>query len=289
MTRARLRGTCRMVVAGLIAMVVVDRGGVVRAAALAADDASGAAYADGWQMGDNGGSGFGPWTLTQGANSGFVVGSAAGNGVGAVGPGGSAASTIDTGSPGVSWGLFAAGSETAEALRPLTGGGLAVGQHLTLDFDNGLVTTAGRSVGWGLRAGTIQRFEFMLSAGKGTYGLVDASGLRDTGLVATRGGVHADLALTGPDAYALTVSPVDTSAGPVTLTGTLAGVKGQAIDRVQVFDFDAGAGTDNRVFLNSVAVTPEPGGGVIILAMGAGAWCRRRRRKPARAGRKISA
>jgi hypothetical protein len=268
-----------MVVAGLVAAVVVDGGGVARAATLAADDASRAAYADGWQMGDNGGTGFGPWTLTQGANSEFVVGSAAGNGVGAVGPGGSAASTIDTGSAGVSWGLLASGSESAEALRPLTGGGLAVGQHLTLDFDNGLVTTAGRSVGWGLRAGTIQRFEFMLSAGKGTYSIVDASGLRDTGLVATRGGVHADLALTGPDAYALTVSPVDMSAGPVALAGTLAGVKGQGIDRVRVFDFDAGSGPDNRVFVNSLAVTPEPGGGVMIVAVGAGAWCRRRRRR----------
>ena len=33
------------------------------AVTIAADDASQPAYADGWQSGDNGGSGFGPWTL----------------------------------------------------------------------------------------------------------------------------------------------------------------------------------------------------------------------------------
>src|SRR3954463_67661 len=44
------------------------------AALLAADDASQPAYSDGWQQTDNGGTGFGPWMLTQSATTGFLIG-----------------------------------------------------------------------------------------------------------------------------------------------------------------------------------------------------------------------
>src|SRR3954447_171263 len=45
----------------------------VLATVVAADNASNAAYADGWQAGDNGGTGFGPWTLSfSGSGSGLL-------------------------------------------------------------------------------------------------------------------------------------------------------------------------------------------------------------------------
>lgn len=44
------------------------------------DDAADPAYADGWQTGDNGGTGFGPWTLRGGSNEFFFIGSTRYNG-----------------------------------------------------------------------------------------------------------------------------------------------------------------------------------------------------------------
>lgn len=106
---------------------------------LAADAASDAAYDAGWGNGANGGTGFGAWQLSASGSGGHFTWTSTGN---AGGSGG-----IDTG--GRSWGLWAA-SGTTEAMRPLAGGGLAIGQILQVSFDNGLVA-AGRSTGIGLR------------------------------------------------------------------------------------------------------------------------------------------
>lgn len=106
---------------------------------LAADAASNATYDAGWTNGMNGGTGFGAWQLSAAGTGGHFTWTSTGN---AGGSGG-----IDTG--GRSWGLWAS-SGTTEAVRPLTGGGLATGQILQVSFDNGLVAS-GRSVGIGIR------------------------------------------------------------------------------------------------------------------------------------------
>jgi hypothetical protein len=108
-------------------------------AILAADVASNATYASSWATGANGGSGFGAWRLGASGSGGHFVGSSTNN---AGGSGG-----IDTG--GKAWGLWASSGVT-EAVRPLTGGGLATGQILRVAFDNGTVA-GGRSVGIAFR------------------------------------------------------------------------------------------------------------------------------------------
>ncbi|MEY3480950.1 MAG: hypothetical protein RIQ71_1725, partial [Verrucomicrobiota bacterium] len=53
----------------------------------ATDSATNSAYSDGWQSGDNGGSGFNAWSFNNGANSGEFIGNPANNGMGTTGIG----------------------------------------------------------------------------------------------------------------------------------------------------------------------------------------------------------
>lgn len=144
-------------------------------ALLAADAASNAAYATVWTNGANGGSGFGAWRLSASGAGGHFVGSSTNN---AGGSGG-----IDTG--GRAWGLWASSGVT-EAVRPLTGGGLATGQILRAAFDNGTVA-AGRSVGLAFRnAASNALWEIMYS---GVAGGAAATNLSEnfSGFTATSG------------------------------------------------------------------------------------------------------
>ncbi len=112
---------------------------VTPGAILAADVASNSAYASTWTNGANGGSGWSAWKLSASGTGGHFMGSSTNN---AGGSGG-----IDVG--GRAWGLWASSGVT-EAVRPLTGGGLATGQILRVAFDNGAVA-GGRSVGLAFR------------------------------------------------------------------------------------------------------------------------------------------
>jgi hypothetical protein len=72
---SRWRSICR----GTVSLFVVLTASAAGAAQLALDNASQPAYGDGWQTGDNGGFGFGPWDIT--LNGGMVgVGTSTANG-----------------------------------------------------------------------------------------------------------------------------------------------------------------------------------------------------------------
>src|SRR5437660_1582259 len=103
-----------------------------QAANIATDNASDPAYNSGWTAGTNGGSGFAAWSMLPVGSPpqfSYFVGSSLTNG--AAPPSGG----IDT--AGKSWGLANAIADTAAASRKLTGGSLAVGQHVLVDMDNG--------------------------------------------------------------------------------------------------------------------------------------------------------
>ena len=125
---------------------------------LAADAASNAVYAASWANGANGGSGFGAWRLSAGGTGGHFTGSSTNNAGGSAG--------IDT--EGRAWGLWASSGVT-EAVRPLTGGGLATGQVLRVAWDVGWVAS-GRSAGLAFRnAASNALWELMLfGTGGGT-------------------------------------------------------------------------------------------------------------------------
>lgn len=129
---------------------------------LASDVAIDPAYDDGWTTGDNGGTGFGAWTLGtigSGGAAGHFIGDSSNNAGGGSG-------NINT--AGESFGLYAEPGMVSEAFRPFTGA-LSVGQIFLIDFDNGWVDEGG-TVGLGLQNSAGQnRIEFFFIGGQTTY------------------------------------------------------------------------------------------------------------------------
>ncbi len=193
------------------------------------------------------------WQLdTSGAGAGgFFIGSSAGNG------GGDPDNDGDINSPGgKAWGLYANGGNLTEAVRAFNGA-IQVNQTFHIDMDNGYINT-GNSAGFGLRdAGGTNRFEFFFTGGGSDYQIHDSSGTRDSGVSYTDQGLHLAFTLTGTNTYTLTVTPADANApsgGPFTVTGTLEGTAGTLIDRLRLFNFNAGTGTAFDVFFNNVSL-----------------------------------
>ena len=83
--------------------------------------------------------------------------------------------------------------------------------------------------------------------------LGEAGGAR----VLTVGGATSlgTLALTGTNTYSVGITPSGGSLS--TFTGTLGGTAGSGIDRVRLFNFNAGNGGNNNAFFNNIVV-PEP-------------------------------
>jgi hypothetical protein len=250
----------------LLAVVAVGlmTGPPLRAAVIGADTAANSAYNGGWTNGSNGGSGFGPWTLTpqpNGNNAGFFIGSSANNGDG----GANAPPPGDIDTSGESWGLYANSGQTSEAVRPLTGT-LAVNQFIRLDYDNGWIDNGG-SVGFSFLAGGEERLRLTFVGGEQNYTLHDASGPRDTGVGFTDEGMQIDFDPDSPDQYGISISPRGGTS--VVLRGDLAGTAGSGIDSIRFFNTNAGPGSQRDVFVNSLLVLPEPAGlGLLIVAAG---------------------
>ncbi len=247
--------------------------GTAHAQTIASDNASDPVYqsgAGGWTAGDNGGTGFGAWTTV---TNGFI-GSSTTNGPGGVSGG------INTG--GQSFGLFSnIGAPTlGEAIRPF-GSGLTVGDTFSLQMDNGTVGSGG-SVGFGLRSGNTNRFEFYF-AGGGTSYTVDGGAMSvfQTAQGFTPNGMTASLTLTSPDTFSFSVA--FNGGSTETFTGTLDGTAGSTIDNFRLFTFntnDNNPSGETNAFFNSPTVVPEPSS-LSLLAGPAilGAWFFVRRRR----------
>lgn len=132
--------------------------GSLSAATLAFDSAADSAYSGGWDSGDNGGSGFGTWTLNSGGGGGDYIG-ATGQGA----------------SP--SFGLFSGGNaagDFATAKRSFTGGALTAGQSFSIDLGNtGIDLGAPGQVGLNLQAGGVTVFALKFVGGGSNWLLND--------------------------------------------------------------------------------------------------------------------
>lgn len=187
--------------------------------------------------------GTGGWTLTTSGSSGtggHFIGSSANNGTTPSG---------NINSSGESWGMYANGETTAEAVRQFYAP-ISVDQVFKLDFDNGWIDT-GASVGWGLRNSLGEnRFEFYFKGGNANYFVNDIRGLdQDTGIAWTDGGMHTEFTLTGLDTYSIKVIRGTTTN---TVTGTLGGTTGTGIDRVRFFNYRAGSGSNYDAYYNNL-------------------------------------
>ncbi len=225
------------------------------AVTLAADDASQQAYADGWQSGDNGGSGFGPWALEY---SGLVPGlfhaphfidraPLSGNSLGAPAFG------LTTGDRD----FF---SDTSEAQRAFSAP-LGIGQTFSMDIDGSALDPAATKFSSG---NTVQLFG---ADGQERFGLYTNNRFLgdnwivtddvSTGIPAATA-FHMDFTLATADTYNLTLSPIGGGAPLFTRTGAaLTGTAGTGINRLRISNYGTGSSLDGvtELFFDNFVVT----------------------------------
>ena len=262
------------------------------AANYAYDNASAHAYDDGWQNGDNGGYGWGAWTLSGSGTHGHFIGTSTQNGNGSDdGTVGGVASDSDinttlgpdpdqSGDPDPNstsaraWGMYANNGSVANAYRSFTGGALSVGQTVAIDFDNGYLDNS-YSVGVGLlNASGNTLWEVFFTGGQSNYRYQDGSGFNNTTISYGDEGVALDFTLTSSSGYQMTLTRLDGTTQ--TITGSLISNADQAISQVRLFNAGAGSGTSKDAFFNSISIVPEPSA-ALLGSLGALALLRRRR------------
>jgi hypothetical protein len=226
----------------------------------AADNAGNPPYADGWQDGDNGGTGFAPWTSAFSGDSTMILhggpkfidnGPLAGN---SLGKPAFALTTSDR----------AFFFDTSEVNRSFTTP-LAVGQTFSIDVDGSALdpSAPGFSIG-----NTVQ---LMNSANQERFGLFTnnqfngdnwtSTGSANTG-VAAAAAFHLAFTLVTADTYNMVMTPVGGGAPLFSQTGgTLAGTAGTAVDHIRISDYGTGSSADGstELFFNNLRVAvPEP-------------------------------
>jgi hypothetical protein len=208
------------------------------------DDASGPEYLAGWKNGTNGGSGFGPWVLTNTAGNlgGFVIQDSSTNGVAPSGAINSAGLK--------SWGIRAGWGASTIASRPLHWP-LVEGQTLGWELDTGTILPE-RRVGVALVTGGTNRWEFSAAAGSSTYRIHDGSSTNaNTAWPLTDGGLRCEFTALATNAYALkVVGPTWTNS----YSGVLAGEG--LIDEIRFFSHGGGNTEAATVFFNHLRITP---------------------------------
>lgn len=201
------------------------------------DQANNATYDGGWTNGLNGGNGFNAWSLSPASNTGnagFFIGS----------------SNINTG--GESWGTYANSGQTASAVRPFSAD-LPVGGTVSFSMDNGNIQTGG-TVGWGLQNSSGNNLlEFYFVGGQTDYKINNSAGEQGTGIGFTNGGLTMQFTLQTATTYQLVVTPLGGSSS--TFSGSLKNpAGGQAVNRLRLFNANAGSGSANDAFYNSLSV-----------------------------------
>jgi hypothetical protein len=242
--------------------------GPARALVIGADDASQPAYSDGWQNGDNGGSGFNAWT-----NIGNQSGSGSGGGFQA-----SNNSNSQINSSGQAWGIFGNGGGVGQAFRPFAPGStLQPGWTFSVDMDNGFIDSGG-AVGFGLQNSSSQNLaEFFFAGGDSSYKVNSSGGSAATGVAFTNQGLHLSFMLTNANSFSMSIDQLSDGLGTnvTTVTGNLISqTGGQSVSQLRLFNANAGFNGDHDAFFNNLAISVVPEapavafGGVICGALG---------------------
>lgn len=250
----------------------------------ASDNAGNPPYADGWQTGDNGGSGFGAWTLSAtgaGVNSIDFPPDNADNQLGAP-----AFSLASDNRP-----FF---FDTNDAKRSFTGG-LGVGNTFSIDVDGAVL----KSSGGGFDAGSA--IALQNATGEELLSLYNnESFLSNRWLVSDGGtnnnaqtltdveaaqGFNLKMSISSASTYALKVTPFDPTVNgglPYLFSGNLKSpAGGQAVDQLRIFTY--GTGLANPLYVNNLQTTPgvvpEPSSiALLLLGSLAGIRCAARRK-----------
>jgi endoglucanase len=218
----------------------------VKAAVTASDNACNSPYGGtNWSNGQNGGTGFGAWSLFNSDGGTFSFFASSSSGI--------------NGTCGDAWGEFAGSGATANARRTFTGSpsSLQANQTFTFSIENGYVDTAG-SIGVALEnssSNTVWEFLYIGGNNGGYYSIIDGSGSNDTSVGYTEGGMVVVFTLASSNNYSVTITPVGGST--TTVIGTLANpAGGQAIGQFRFFNYEPSHGNNANYdcFLNTISV-----------------------------------
>jgi hypothetical protein len=225
------------------------------AVTIAADDASQSAYADGWQSGDNGGSGFGPWALDY---SGLLPGlfhapqfidrlPLSGNSLGAPAFG------LTTGNRD----LF---SDTSEARRSFSAP-LGIGQTVSVDIDGSALDPAARKFSSG------NTFQLFGTNGQERFGLYTNNGFLGDNWVVTgdintgipaAASFHMDFTLATANTYNLSLLPIGGGSPLFVQTGrVLTGITNTGINSLRISAYSTGSSAlgDKELFFDNLMIT----------------------------------
>ncbi len=238
----------------LLAAIVLGTAGAF-AANQATDNASDPVYGDGWTTGDNGGSGFGAWTLNSSDGGSYIGG---------------------TGQGDPSFGLFSFNSDPntsfAAADRSFTGGPLSPGQTFSLDIGHTAYQNAGGVSGINLLDGTTVVFTLKSVSGGSDWLLNDGASDFSAGQAdATGQSFHFTFTYNGGNSYSYTLG--SGSGTNFTASSNLSNITGFRL-------FDAAHGGGENAGFNNLAVVPEPSSYALLagpLLLGAWFFVRRRR------------
>lgn len=267
-----LRNKLRLAVLTLVSLVGSN---TLFASSAASDNASNPAYqandgnntndsnpannTNGWVAGDNGGSGFGAWTLT------------------ATGAGGRYTGATGDGNTGTTFGLFAGNTtDSSSADRPFTGAMIA-GDKFSLDLGTTNITTPG-VVGFNLLDGTNPVFTFKFTGGGTFWQLNDGSTDFNTNLpFSANTPINFAFTYNGGATYSVLITE-----GATTYTGngftahdTISNITGARF-------FSNQQGGSNNFGFNDLTITPVPEPSSVALLGGPailGAWFYFRRRR----------
>jgi len=246
----------------IVAMMVAALLGVpaetAHATAAAGDNVCNSPYnGAAWVTGQNGGNGFGPWSLFQtgGGTVSFFADSASDNGYNCSSGGGINSSC------GKSWGAFANNGAVANARRAFTGSpsSLQPNQSFAFSIDNGYVDNSGGAVGVALENSSSNTvWEFLYAGGNatGTYSVRDNSGSLNTGISYLESGMTVVFTLTSATTYSASITPVGGST--TTITGSLQNPSGgQGISQFRFYNNEplSGNGCNYNCFLNAISVS----------------------------------
>lgn len=211
----------------------------------AADSGSDSVYNNGWDASDNGGYGWGAWQFQTSSgdanqNGRFMATS----------------TNVNIGTP--AWGLYANSGHLSEARRLMTNA-LAVGETVSVQFDNGFIDPS-RGVGVALQNATgTTLWEFFFNGGDTFYSI--SGGTTDVGW--TSGGLGVEFSLVSATSYVARITPYG---GPTrTNSGALNVAASQEIAAFRAWNYSAGTNSNYDFFFNHLSRYGGAGGATSVL------------------------